>query len=237
MNLSDKIKIVAEWLENEENELLKETSDKDVVIVAEAFVEAAHALRKVASEITPVSNEDTMEFSPETIQEIAAVAEAYDSSGDEELQKQASVLDELLLTIAAPRDFIANYRAIEDMRTEELKKKYKDLREETDLLTDKAATLEALKKSEVFQERHPDMSLSSSRGCPEHGSPMFRVGGTAEGSIWQCSLDHKVFNYEEGFTLADGTKVSPRSISNQGVGIEQNTHQIFDDRTQRLTSR
>lgn len=231
MNLSDKIKIVAEWLENENNELLEEASDENLNLLAEAFVDAANSLKKAAEKIS--IEEDELGFSYDTLQEMAVIAEAYDNSGDPELQKQASVLDELLLTIAAPKDYVANFRKIEEQRTALLKEYYKKSKEESDNLNDVKNTLTALDKSEVFKNRKPDSSLNSTRVCPEHSTPLLRVGGTSEGSIWQCTLDHKIFNYQEGFTLADGTKVAPKSVSNQGYGLEMNTTQIFDNREQR----
>lgn len=232
MQTSDKIRVIAEWLENAENEIFQETNEQDLERVAEAFVSAASMLQKVASEIQVA--EDDHGFSPETLDEIAAIAEAYDESNDEDLQKQASVFDDLLVSIAAPRDFIFDFDKAREVREDAVKKKYEAIAEEERAHRQTDEALEALSKSEVMKERPMRIYPALSRHCMEHpGEMLARVGD----DVYQCPLDGKMFNYMEGFTLVDGTKIPPQSVKFQTPELQDETYQIFDSREDRINSR
>lgn len=234
MNLSDKILVVAKWLESAENELLQEATEENLDKVALAFIGAADALKDVAEEIKesqPVSIEAPV-ITPEKLEELAAVAAAFDESGDELLQKQANVLDEILLTLSAPKDYAFNFKKAEDYQLEELKKKYyKDTKVEQDKSNKVSEALDAIKKSPVYKEYRPMEAPLSTRTCPDHpGAQIARIGE----QTWQCSLDHKVYNYDAGFTTLKGDKVPGGSVSEQTPKYHDEGHQMFDTRDGRL---
>ncbi len=100
MKLSELIKAYATVLENPDNEaiLLSEDDDQSMSIVAEALVKAAAILNKAAEQLEEIEPPTESLLTPESLEEMAAVAQAFDESGDEMLRRQASVIDEILLT-------------------------------------------------------------------------------------------------------------------------------------------
>jgi len=52
----------------------------------------------------------------------------------------------------------------------------------------------------------------STRGCPDHyGAQVARVGEDA----WQCSIDHKVYDFKNGFKTMTGKMVPGTFVENQ----------------------
>lgn len=186
-------------------------------------VEPVSSNKKVAGEITP-----------EIIDDLAALAELLDKTGDEFLVKQASVLDELLMTLASPKNAIAAAKKLEDDRLEQLKAKYKTPKEKLDEYNKVADVEKAIEKSPYSEQYRPlngAAGMLSQRSCVEHpGAQLSRVGE----HTWQCCLDKKIYNYETGFTLMDGSVVPGGDVSLQ-TKIDQNSqHQIFDSRSSKL---
>ena len=52
--------------------------------------------------------------------------------------------------------------------------------------------------------------------------------------VWQCDLDKKIYNYETGFELNNGSKVPGGDVSEQTQGLNIPFHSIFDTREGRL---
>lgn len=230
MKLSEKLLIVANWLASDENDLLvsAEFDDDCMEVVANSLVKAADALREGAS--ATMDLEPT--FTNEALNEMAAIAEAFDESGDELLKKQANVLDEILLTLAAPRGILTAAKKTEDDRIEQLKKKYKDIKPELDELNRTADTMKMIEKSPTYKAYRPLEAPMSHRNCPDHaGVQIARIGENE----WQCMLDKKTYNYDAGFTTEKGDSVPGTSVSEQtNLVLNQNENAIFDSRTQRL---
>src|SRR6266852_3365074 len=126
MRIAEMLNAMAAWLESPTNEalLLAEENEECMKVVAESCVLAAALLKQAADEVDCLEPVEPSKITPESIEEIAALAAALDSSDDPKLKKQASVLDELLLTIASPPGALAEKRAADDYRIEELRKKY-----------------------------------------------------------------------------------------------------------------
>ena len=126
MRIAEMLNAIASWLESPNNEalLLAEYNDDCAKVVAENCVLAAALLKNAAEQVDTMEPAPESKITPESIEEIANLATALDQSGDPALQKQASVLDELLLTIAAPPNALAERKDLLDNRTDELKKKY-----------------------------------------------------------------------------------------------------------------
>lgn len=235
MKLSQKILVIANWLENSDNDLLAEVNDENLETLATACVKAADCLKQAAEEIQvsepEIVAEAPLSLTVEQLAEMAAVAEAFDASGDDLLQKQASVLDEILQTIGAPKGYIFNFKKAEDDKIDILKKKYKDVKEEQDAGIESKEAVEAIKKSPMAKEYRPMQHQLITRYCPDH--PGVSVITLGEQRV-QCSLDHKVYDYNEGFTLLNNDKVPGTSVSEQTPKFHPESHQIFDDRDGRL---
>src|SRR5678816_4893914 len=130
MRISEMLSAIASWLESPNNEavLLAEYHEGSMKVVAESCVLAAALLKNAAEQVSEMEPPEESKITPQAIEEIAALAAAFDASGDPALKKQASVLDELLLSIAAPP--VEGRKDLLDARTEELKKKYENPRKE-----------------------------------------------------------------------------------------------------------
>ena len=128
MRISEMLYAIASWLESPNNEalLLAEYDDNCMKVVSESCVLAAALIKNAAEEVDQIEPPPESKITPESIQEIAALAAVFDASGDPNLKKQASVLDELLLTIAAPPGELASKKAADDNRIDELRKKYQN---------------------------------------------------------------------------------------------------------------
>jgi len=70
--------------------------------------------------------------SVQNIQDLGEISRAFEKSSDPNLRKQAALFDELLLTIAAPKNWLQEKRAAESERINSLKKKYNETRVEFD---------------------------------------------------------------------------------------------------------
>lgn len=224
---------IASWLESPDNEaiLLAENDDICLQIVAESCVEAAYALKKAAETVEAIEPPAESVITPESIDLTANLAAALDNSDDPELKKMASVLDELLLSIAAPPNAYAERKDLQDQRLIELKKKYENpsqLLKDSNKISDSE---KAIEKSNMTKEYQILEAPLSTRYCPDHaGAQIARVGE----HIWQCDLDKKTYNFETGFVLANGNKVPGGDVANQTQGLDVPSHAIFDTREGRL---
>jgi hypothetical protein len=186
-------------------------------------------LKSGAVEISDV--EPPSAITPEALDEMAAVAQAFDESDDELLKKQASVLDEILLTLAAPKNAVNEHKRAEDDRIEQLKKKYKDTKEQQDDINKVSDTVKALEKSPYYKEYRALEAPLSTRTCPDHpGALVARVGE----HTWQCMLDKKIYNYDTGFTTMQGNKVPGGNVENQTPMQYDQGNMVFDTRDSRL---
>jgi len=235
MRIADMLYAMATWLENPNNEafLLAEYDENCLKVVAESCIEAAHALKKAAQQVETIEPAPESNINPESIQELSQIADAFDASGDSKLKRQASVIDELLLTIASPPNALAARKDLEDNRLEDLKKKYQDPRKDLAKTNKMENTAKELEKSKFVKQYRILEAPLQCRTCVEHpGAQMMRVGE----NMWQCSLDNRIFNYSTGYTLEDGSKVPGGDVAEQTKGLSAPFHSIFDTREGRLGS-
>lgn len=229
MRISELLYSVAEWLENPNNEalMLAEDNEECASIVAENCVLAAALLKNAADqvdELEPLNSKITAE----SIEELAKISEAFDNSGDAKLKKQASVIDELLLSVAAPPDGLNQIKKLQDARINELKKKYNSSKNKTKIVESE----KAINNSDMTKHYNILEAPLSSRYCPDHaGVQIARVGE----HVWQCELDKKTYDFEKGFTLNNGSKV-PGSVISANLNDTVNAQPMFDTRYDRLHS-
>jgi len=233
MRISEMLTAIASWLESPDNEaiLLAEYDEECLQIVANSCVQAAALLKITAEAVEDIEPPEESKITPESVEELANLATALDESGDPALQKQASVIDELLLTIASPPDAVAQRQDLLDKRLEEVKKKYEQPRKDLSEVNKIADSEKLIENSNMTKQMDILEAPLSSRYCPDHpGAQMARVGE----HMWQCELDKKIYNFETGFTLNNGTKVPGGDVSNQTKAFDAPFYNIFDSREDRL---
>lgn len=235
MRIAEMLHAIASWLESPDNEalMLAEYNEECSKIVAENCVLAAALLKNAAEEVDTIEPPPESNLTPESIEELANIASAFDASGDEGLKKQASVIDELLLTIAAPPNALAMRKDLEDNRIEEIKKKYQEPTESIKKSNKIADSEKAIDKSNMTKQYNILEAPLSSRYCPDHpGVQIARIGE----HMWQCEMDKKSYNFETGFELNNGNKVPGGDVAEQTQILNTPSHAIFDTREGRLGS-
>lgn len=236
MRISEMLKAMASWLESPNNEaiLLAEYDEDCLKIVAESCVQAAASLKLAAEQVDSVEPETPSTITPESIEELAEVAAAFDASGDENLKKQASVIDELLLSIAAPPHAYAERKDLLDQRLVELKKKYEEPTIELKKSNLIGESEKAIAKSKMTESVKIHEQPLSTRYCPDHaGQSTYRI---AEHTV-RCPLDGKVYSFENGYTLENGIKVPGGDVALQTPhSLNEVSHAIFDSREGRLST-
>jgi len=233
MRISEMLQAIASWLESPDNEalLLSEYHEDSMKIVAENCILAAALLKNAAEQVSEIEPPPVSNITEETIESTAILAAAFDASGDPQLKKQASVLDELLLSIAAPPNAYAERKDLQEQRLIELKKKYEDPGKELRENNKIADSEKAIDKSNMTKAYNILEAPLSTRYCPDHpGVQIARVGE----HMWQCELDKKSYNFETGFELANGAKVPGGDVSQQTSSTYIPSHSIFDTREGRL---
>jgi hypothetical protein len=233
MRIAEMLTAIATWLESPNNEalLLSENDEECMKVVAESCALAAALIKNAAEEVDAIEPPEESKITPEAIQDLANLASAFDASGDPGLKKQASVLDELLLSIAAPPNAYAERKDLEEQRLIEISKKYNDPRKELHQVNKIGDSEKAIEKSQMTKNYKILEAPLSSRYCPDHpGVQIARIGE----HMWQCELDKKSYNFETGFELNNGAKVPGGDVAQQTQGVSAPFHAIFDTREGRL---
>ncbi len=171
------------------------------------------------------------------LENTAILASVLDNSGDESLAKIASVLDELLLTIAKPKNAIESIKLAEEAEIEKLRTKYKKPspefftlgNEKKEKLADEY-NKEIENKIKVYKPMEAPLSSRCSPDMP--GVMLQRIGD----NTWQDPITKKIYNYDTGYTTLNNEKVPGSSVSNQTQGLADHApeHVSFSTREQRL---
>jgi len=203
---------------------------------AEVVGTASEVLEKLNTVELPADVETTVSVmaGQEGMEEVAKLAGVFDMSDDQKLQKVASVMDELLLTIAADPAWAKNFKEAQKKQVDDIKRKYQDVKEALDKVIAVEDTKKKIDDSPYYEVKRPLEAPLSTRSCPDHpGALMQRIGEDA----YQCSLDHKQYDFKNGFQTEKGTKVPGGSVSEQTKLNKEQGHTIFDNREDRLMSR
>lgn len=236
MKISDMLVTIANWLESPNNEaiLLSEQDEDCLHIVANSCVEAASCLRKAAEQVEMVEPAEESNITPESIDGLAEIATAFDESNDPMLKKQASLIDELLLTIATSPKILTEKKAAEDKRIEDLRNKYQQSKEWQDKDNKVSEAEKTIENSKYYKEYRPMEAPLSTRYCPDHpGAQIMRVSD----HVWQCDLDKKSYDFNTGFTTATGAKVPGSNVENQTKVYQGEPVSVFDTRESRVAGR
>lgn len=242
MELKNKIAQLVEWLENPDNEVFQAAQELDEIENALNLELTSNALNTVSLNFLKTADllKQSLENLPETeeapeeieLDDFAKVAEMFDSSGNEELQKHASVIDELLLTIAVPKGELDRVKEAQEEKINSLKKMYGGVAEalkKLNKIPEVEKAIEASKALDPIVKRPLEAPLST-RYDPNHaGVQVLRL----DDGTYQSDLDGKVYNYQEGFELLNGNKVPGGSVQEQTKMIERQYHSAFETREQK----
>ena len=220
------------YVENEEDEVIE--------LAVNACNDIAEYLEKTADALS-VTNDVNEGLTEEKLEEIAILANEFDKSGDPLLQKQASVIDEILLTVGAPSGAFANAKRAQDDEIDKIRNKIREkeknpytfVKEEHDKQNNVDGARKAIDNA-VKAYRPQEASLST-RTCPDHpGAQTMRVGV----DTYQCELDKGIYNYTTGFTTMKGNKVPGSDVSGQTSSMFDRPNEItsFDTREAKLNS-
>ncbi len=143
---------------------------------------------------------------------MAALAESFSESDDELLQKQAAVLDDILITLGSPKNSGLFMIAEAGERIEELKKKYRDTREKQMKWNNVKESIKDIEKAPVYKHYRNNEAPQSARTCINHpGAQLQRVG---ENKV-RCELGGEELDWSAGFETIHGNKVPGSDVSNQ----------------------
>jgi hypothetical protein len=206
------------------------------------FAERLSLINSALNDLKKIFKNVAANISENEIEEMGAVAQAFDESGDPLLQKQASVIDEILLTIGAdPKAQMAFKKAQED-EIERLRAKYKNVNNDQytkarEQEQKEIKVNEAIKDIDEKIKKYRPMEASlSSRYSPDMpGVSLVRIGD----SVWQCPITKKIYDFKNGYTTSKGNIVPGTDVSNQtqNLGFRGQEHMMFSTREGTLNGR
>lgn len=230
---------------------MENSQDRKVADLAyNAIVDTMKDLFIAADHVRNLEKEniiDTTGYEPKLIDAggldlIASLASTYDQSGDPELVKIASVLDELLYTVAVPKGSKDKIKLADEAEVNRLREKYRGEALETAYGQSKLESEKENKTDEAVKAiddrvksyKPLEHALSTRQSPDMPGIQMIRIGD----NVWQCPVTKKIYNYNEGFTLLTGDKVPGGSVSNQTqqLGDQLEQHSNFSTRTEILNN-
>ena len=248
---SDRIRSVSKLLKEKlslgeelhDNEVLigaEETGDENVFkVIVNTLVSIDETVKKAVEILEQMADVHSAQMDGGDIDEIAALATEFDKSGDEFLQKQASVLDQLLVNfaqISGSQAKLAQEKEIEKIRAEyrakSRKECYQDPQEALKKNMGAEAAIKAIEK-QVKVYRPMEAPLST-RTCPDHpGAQISRIADC----VYQCSLDHKIYNYKEGFKTMNGNEIPGTDVAQQTRSFEERSleNTSFCNREEKLS--
>ncbi len=236
-NLNDLITALAVAADESEDEHIEEVVDT-------ALLDAMGTLTSAVRKVGEYTLDKYSLISSKSLEEMTILASEFDKSGDPLLQKQAAVLDEILLTIGANKKTVSEAKSAQDLEVAKIKAardesepKSKDPYTMVKAEHDKQNRVEEARKmiADKVKEYRPLEAPLMTRTCPDHpGAQMSRI---AEGTF-QCSLDKGIYNYQSGFTTMKGNRIPGGDVSNQTQALHDRPNEFtsFDSRESKLNN-
>jgi hypothetical protein len=225
LKLSKRVEVAAdEYLDKWQDD------PEEFQVLVQAVAEASSQIENLAEKIG-----NDPKITSKQLDEIAALAQSFDESGEPFLQKQASVLDELLLTIAAPKSAIAQAKKAEEDEVNRLRDKYRKSRadecyefpkESLDKQNQVKETAAAVDKVKRFA---PLEAPLSTRYAPDYpGNMMTRIND----HVYQDPMTGKIYDFKAGYRTNKGNEVPGTAVENQipDLGTVQEGHTMFSTR-------
>jgi len=244
IKVANSLKELSEVISNnnnvEDHPVLSSIDDNKLLdSVTFALVSANYLLKDAICEAEKMVESSVSEIDREDLDAIAALATEFDNSDDEFLQKQASVLDQVLLNFAGQKKVYEQKKAAE-AEVDRLREGYR-AQTQKDLYIKPTETLDKDIKASESAEKiknqvrnyRPLEAPLSTRHCPDHpGTSVIRVGE----NIYQCALDKKIYNYQEGYTTMKGNKIPGTDVSEQTRSLSDRVQENmnFSTRESRL---
>jgi type IV secretory pathway VirB10-like protein len=234
MAISIDLRILAKKLEDEADNIIASAEDRPEVF--QLLVKTVAAASAMLEKTAEVLDENAGDFSEEQIDGIAALAEAFYGTDDPFLKKQASVLDELLLTLASPKNALAQAKKATEDEIIKLREKYRSQgREESydspreSLQKQNRVKEQAAAVDEVKRYKPLEAPLQT-RYAPDYpGNMMTRISD----NVWQDPMTGKLYDFKAGYTTNKGDHIPGGAVENQipDVGSTQmEGHTMFDTR-------
>jgi hypothetical protein len=237
MNLADKLRRFAKKLETEADEVLAEAQDSNPQAfeqIVSAVAMSSAVLEKTADSLEEDGQAATISI--RLVEQLAATAEALDQSEDPALQKQASVLDELLVTLSAPKGAVAQAKKANEDELNRLREEYRTKAREDlysrarEALRKQNRTDKVRKAVETKVEPYRPMQGSLSTRYPPDmpGGHLTRISD----GVYQDITTGKIYNYHSGYTTNKGNQIPGTSVQNQtrDLGDDRMGHAIFNTR-------
>ena len=173
-----------------------------------------------------------MAIASSDLKKIVALADFLDEKG---LVKEASVLDEILLTINSNKTYKTTFKKAQEDEVDKLRKKYRS--EASEVKTATPEYVEEARKAIETNVKHykPLEAPLSTRYSPDMpGVSLIRI---ADG-VFQCPVTKKVYDFRIGFTTAKGNKVPGGDVALQSDIIEYDNpaSTVFSTRNDVLNS-
>jgi len=228
----DLLKSTAAWLESPNNEVfgLLEFDENSLAIAARASIIAAEVIKKAAIDIQLVSGvKDTNKYSKDMIDamsDLAALANEFDISGDDNLVKKAGVLDEILVTMASGVEAQKEFQNKFDKKIAEIKEKSKRIKEDEKAKSGVKLTATESKGDQKKNDRRECRPLEeslSTRYCRKCTGLLARL----REDLWYCVDCSQQVNFKEGYTTAKGNKVPGSSVENQTADLANPTIDVM----------
>lgn len=234
--LVEHLEKLAQSLQDVNNEvfiLAQDESDEVLAVIAKTMINCSLMVKKSAEDL----KFNKKSFTIEDLREIAVLASEFDKSDDPWLQKQASVLDEILRTIGSPAARAAK-EAARELETSAQEDAATNPYTKVKLVQDKENKVEEARKAmaDKVKAYRPLEAPLMTRTCPDHpGAQMTRVAEY----VYQCSMDKGIYDYQAGYTTMRGDKVPGTDLANQTVGLNDRPNEFtsFDSRESRLNQK
>jgi hypothetical protein len=229
MAISMDLRVLARKLEKNSDDILINASTKGPKAfekVATAIAAASTLLEGVADEMDQNAEFD---ITPQQLDDLAALAFEFDKSENPLLKKQASVLDELLLSIAAPKNIVNKSRKATEDEINRLREELRKARREEaydephKAHADMNNAKEQAKAVEQQVKRYRPLEAPlQTRYPPDRpGGQMTRITD----HVYQDIVTGIVYDFKAGYKTQKGNEVPGSSVENQ-------TRQLGDYRNQ-----
>ncbi|MFA5758768.1 MAG: hypothetical protein WC942_05335 [Clostridia bacterium] len=217
MAISMNLRVLARKLEKGSDDLLIEASNKNPDIfekVATAVAAASTLLEEVADDI---DQNASLEITPKQLDELAALASAFDVSEDPFLKKQASVLDELLVTLGSSKHALAQVSKEDELNR--IRAERRKARGEEAYEAPRKAHAELSKSKEIAKAVEQQVKRYIPLEAPlQTRYPPDRPGGQlariADG-VYQDLLTGIIYDYKQGYKTQKGNEIPGGSVENQ----------------------
>lgn len=162
--------------------------------------------------------EDEVEKLASNLEDVVKLANLLDATNDPELIKKASALDELLQTLYSPNK--QKEKIKEAAKIKEIQERMKNAKNQNGDMNQKVGReLNKLNSNSQNNRYRPLEHPLSMRTCPDHyGAQIAKLSD----DVWQCSIDHKIYDFKNGFITMTGKFVPGTSIENQTAQFGEN---------------